>query len=190
MTPAWTVAFVVLSALTLLLALIVLGLFRRFTAALEAVERGGSNRFEPRVGLSPSRTAPPLPILTPPATQATTVQDVLGGQAGVLLLVSSDCEACHGLIQEAQDGAWRSRRPLVVVWTSDAVGVPERLPTNVVAAIDATGSLNHLLQSDVYPNAFVLDGHGRVLDRLIPPNLAALEASEQRFNETANSPVF
>lgn len=178
MTAPWIVAFISLALVTALLAAVVLGLFKRFILALEAVERVHSGVSLPgvRTGLPPGSRVPSFAIELARRADPMSLTGTSGDDPWALAILSPDCDACHGLVKELEEGRWRSPKRLVVVWPRLA----DRIPTvqgNAVVALADESSIRAEMSSDIYPNVFIVSSEHIVLQQFVPSILADVHSA-------------
>lgn len=160
MTAPWIAVVVALWAFVVVLGLIMLGTLRRIAPILE--------RAEARVAETPSITGLPLGATVPSFAAedvgggAFTKADLLGATAAVLFLGSS-CKACESFVRDLETG----RAPDLRVRLVTVVADPDTARTlaqsrEVVVVIDKERSLARAFESNIVPQTFVVDEHGRV----------------------------
>lgn len=113
MTGPWIIAWVSLASLSVITAVLVLGLLRRLTLVLQDVENQllSGDRLG---GVSIGGALPSFEVKNQMGGTAPS-SDLLGGP-GILLLVSQDCAPCESLVQEIADlGRSPTEVPLVAI---------------------------------------------------------------------------
>lgn len=175
MTGPWIAAFVVLSALVLALAVIVLGLLRRFSEALERVEQAAGHGGAHELGLRPGQQMTPVQVHTADGHEV--ALPVPDAPRTVVVLLEPDCAPCGTVMGQLLESGWPpSAPPLYVV-------LPDHPDSRVFAAGHSPGvgvgyQRDRLVSSafgtNVSPVAYVVDGSGRVLAADVPAGVASL----------------
>jgi hypothetical protein len=111
MSTTWTIAYFVLAFGVVLLALLVLGLFRRISFVLEQAEArlasASSATAAPSGGISPGTEVPIASGSRPDGSRFSTGE--LTGHRSIVLFLSSTCAPCEALARELR----RRRRELL-----------------------------------------------------------------------------
>lgn len=160
MTTPWIAVVVALWMFVVVLGLIMLGTLRRIAPILEQAEA--------RLAETPSITGLPLGATVPSFAArevgggAFTDADLLGATAAVLFLGAS-CKACESFVRDLESG----RAPdlglrLVTVVADPATAHTLAQSREVVVVIDEERSLARAFESNIVPQTFVIDEHGRV----------------------------
>lgn len=163
MSAAWVAAFVALAGLVVFLALLVLGLMRRFAPLLERTEAalGRMNHDLAPSGLAIGSRIPEFELES--GGTVFTDEDLRGAKA-VVLFLGATCQACERFERDLS----RSRAPDVgarlVVVTDDSEEALSLAASSTVTVVTQQGrSLSRVFESNVTPHAFVLDESGVVL---------------------------
>lgn len=174
MTAPWRTAFIALCVLVFVLAVIVLGLLRRVSAALERAEQdydtGG-----PVLGLRPGARIAAFEVTTATGQRmrlpAEAPDDVF-----VVLLLELDCEACVNLLDEMGRHPWPpDAGPLLLVLPEVDRERASTLGLDGVQLLyqsDLTAS--NAFDTNVSPIAYAVSAEGTILDRLIPSDVQSL----------------
>lgn len=173
MTAAWTVAFVAVATLSFLTALVVLGLLRRMSVAIQGVEQ--QVRAGTFVGGVPTGWfIPPFNAKDREGRSITSAALLRG--PGILLMLSSDCDPCRELLEEMQSQTARPTTvPLfAVLEEGDLVSFPV-LP-GVNAYIDETAF--RAMNINATPLAMAFDQRGVVVARSVPNTIGSLRELE------------
>lgn len=171
MTTPWIIAFIALAVAVLFTILVLVGLLRRVTGALEQVEmRLADAPALPAVaGVTPGSVIPPFAVTD--ETGAVVTSSDLIRDPSIVLLVAPDCSSCKYLAREV-DGAGESVDGLplfVLVQSSEREGdLTFRAGRTLY---DGQLEAARAFQTAATPIAFVLDRGGFVLDRTIPNSL-------------------
>lgn len=182
MTGPWQAAFLVLAAMVLALGIIVLGLLRRFSEALERVESRGPAVLGPSMGLPAGSHVPPITLLTATGERVRLFDPAAGHDPFVVLLLEPECIACKGLLADLDSDGWSDQQiALLVVLPDDPESRKIELPDSgarILYQIDRGASAG--LDTNSTPLAFVLDPPGVVLGSTIPEDLPSLAAFATR----------
>lgn len=173
MTTPWRIAFVCLAVLVLTLTVIVLGMLRRFSVAVEGLANAADAETGPLLGLRPGARVRSFTVdsiergalLLPQGAPA---------EVSVLLLVDSDCAPCATLLDTLRADGWGVDIPLLVVLPDDpdarrAAPVPgaHMFYQRDRVAFDAFGA-------NATPLAFAVDRRGIIHGRAVPEGMASL----------------
>lgn len=160
MTTPWIAVVVALWTFVVMLGLIMLGTLRRIAPILE--------RAEARLAQTPSIMGLPVGATVPSFAAEDvgggtfTDADLLGATATVLFLGSS-CKACESFVGDLESGRAPDLgvRLVTVVADLEAARALAQSP-EVVVVIDEERSLARAFESNIVPQTFVVDEHGRV----------------------------
>jgi hypothetical protein len=184
MTWPWIAAFVAVSAVVTVMAIVVLGTVKRLVAAMtrEGAPRPWSLIARPARGWMPSSVPEFIATTTHGATL--TGQDLADA---VVLFLDRRCQACDILVSELEAGRIPAldQRIVVVVGRADA----ERLGDSRVDVLidDDFRTLALAFASDRVPDAYVIAG-GRVVDRGTPNDWFGLRDLAIRAKSIATLP--
>jgi hypothetical protein len=175
MTTPWIVAFACLWLLVLLLAFCVIGLMRRVGAVLERAEHLVAEGLE---GAAPLTVIPPFDLADEmhEVISSTTLID----STTIVLFLESGCKPCTAIAAELATSGWSERLPLLVVAGEEGLGPEFNLPGEVPVYRQREREVAKLFKSVATPHAFLIDGAGVVLDRVIPGTIADLERMAER----------
>lgn len=167
MTGPWIAAFVALWVVTLLTAVVVLGLLRRVNTVLDSAEKRLAAAMTPGVGgAAPGTTIGPFEAALDGATISS---DELF--PGVFVFMSPGCEPCKGLAGElGKIGDRVDDVPVYVVLedTPDARELP--LPANVRVLYQRERAVSAAFDTNATPQAFAVDRAATVIERAVPGN--------------------
>jgi hypothetical protein len=172
-TTAWVVAYVVLAALVLLLAIVVLGTLRRVVPALERAE--AAVRAPLPAGLRPGS---PVPEFVAFAADGSPLdeRDFVGPV--VLLFIGAACPPCEALINDVRARA----EPLsgrVIAVARDTNANRELLSEAPLEVAFHDGSVSSAFQTAATPHAFAISD-GVVVDVAVPQRAVDLDALAQQ----------
>lgn len=164
MTGMWIFAFISLAAVVVLLAVVVLGLLRRLEPLMEQSQMllSASARRLTIGGLPPGSTVRPFAAHDVRGAPFTDLD--LRGATNVVLFLDDGCAACDRLFQRLETGRVPDvRAPLLVVTNTVEGGRRLALSDDVTVVVDGDRLVARAFESAVSPQAFVVDGYGRVL---------------------------
>ncbi|MCZ7590048.1 MAG: hypothetical protein M5U27_14585 [Gaiella sp.] len=175
MSTPWIVAFLALVGLVVLETIVLVGLLRRVSGALEQVEaRLATASALPEVaGVTPGSVVPDFSV-TDEAGRNVHSSALVSG-ATIFLLVASDCSACKYLARELEGvGDAVDGMPLYVLMQNSPASGHTRYGGGTVL-YDAGLEAARAFRSAATPVAFLVDHGGFVLDRTIPDSLADIQ---------------
>jgi hypothetical protein len=174
MTTPWIIAFACLCVLVLLLGFSVIGVMRRMVGVLERAERLLSQEFE---GAPPLTRVPPFELVDESGETASSTD--LIRESTIVLFMEAGCKSCRTLAQELLRPEI-GQLPLLVIAGEAGLGDDFGLAADIQVFRQYGGSVAKLFKSIVTPHAFVVDGAGVVLDRVVPGSVADLEQMAKR----------
>jgi len=183
MTSAWTIAFLALSLLVLLLAVLVVGTLRRIAVVLERAqaELPAASDRSMTLGISPGST---IPYFTAEEVGrgAFTSDDLLGSPAVVLFLGTS-CAPCRDLIDDLRAGhvPETAARLVVVVDASDAAELAVSSHVTVLAERDK--EVARAFETTATPHGFAVSPDGVVSAVGHPNDWEAVARLAAEFNQ-------
>lgn len=186
MSGAWIALVLADTVLLLAVAVVLLGLLRRTTVALEAAGAQLAALKPPSAvgGLAEGARAPSLRLDT--GRGVLDVRDLLG--APVLYLLSSEeCAPCRALADEL-----RSAPPIagatVVVVTDPGTAV-DRYPVEVLVAYQRHGEISTAFASNGTPHAVLVDEAGAIVANAVPRTVADLRQLVRAHLHRQGSPA-
>ena len=183
MTTAWTVAFVVLSAVVLLLAIVVVGALRRTTNVL--VQAEASLRKKSRGldfgGLSPGASVPGFYVRDPDDRRVSS-SDLFKDDLSLVLFMEAECGPCRELAATLTNGSTRPAEPLALMVVMDEAGRKRDydLPSFARVLYQEGRTASNAFQSIATPQAFVIERGGIVRDRFVPSSVDQLHTFTHR----------
>lgn len=173
MSTPWVIAFLVLWAVVVIEAMILVGLMRRGTGAIEAVEQMlSASRLGLMVGGAPAGTSLPTFEVSLPTEDEVVRSDELFGVPSVVLFVSEGCEPCSGLISQLNppDGAADAFADTSLIVIADSVTVASELrqARTMRIFIQNDGAASRAFQNVATPQAFAVDAGGTVVSSIVP----------------------
>lgn len=179
MTGPWIVALVAVASLSLVTAVLVLGLLRRMTVLLQSVE--GQLQSGDGLGGVPVGGAVPSFEVVNQVGHVLSSSDLMAGP-GILLLLAQDCAPCESLIDEmVYLGRSPTRVPLVAIAQlhEDVAVVP--LSGIVDSFRDVTAF--EKMSISATPFAMAFDSRGIVVSRTVPNSIKSLRELETALNQ-------
>lgn len=177
MAALWTLV-VLLCVVVAVLAFTVTGLMRRVLPALERAETllaaGGAGALE---GLVEGSVVPAFTAYDT-SGRAVASAEVIGSGYTVAVFMSSHCEPCQELSVQMAGRAWGVPGARILALQT-VEGAAEPLPVFDDATLLIQGpdkDASRAFASNMSPHAFLLDGDGVVLRRVVPESLADLRA--------------
>lgn len=169
MTAPWVVAFALLWVVVLLVAVLVLGMFRRAVNVLEQAE----SRFKASTmdsvmgGLPPGSRVPDFEMVDHDGALILFSDHPLG--PAVYVFLSIDCEPCHALLDNIRrEGLHVGPVAFVAVIDDISQGRALELPEGIRPIYQRAGSVSSAFQTTATPHAFAVDRNGVVVDVTIP----------------------
>jgi thiol-disulfide isomerase/thioredoxin len=176
MSGPWIAAFACLWLLVLLLGFTVVGVMRRMTGVLERTEHLLSQESD---GVPPLTLIPPFEVVDE-AGESLSSEHLLR-EPTIVLFMESGCKPCRALAAELADSRGAiGRVPLVVIAGDEGLGDGFGLSPDIPVLRQHGRDVAKLFKSLATPHAFVVDGAGVVLDRVIPGSVGDLEQMAER----------
>jgi thiol-disulfide isomerase/thioredoxin len=176
MSGPWIAAFVCLTVLVMLLALMVLGVMRRMVGVLERAERMLANELD---GISLLSAVPTFEVIDR-AGQIVSSQQILK-ETSLLLFLESGCAPCRAIASDlAESNGLIGSLPLIVVAGEEGLDDDFKLSPKIAVVRQRNREVARLFKSVATPHAFVVDEDGVVLDRVIPGARRDLERMAER----------
>jgi hypothetical protein len=169
-TAPWIVAYGVLAAVVLVVAVLMLGVLRRVVPLLENVE-AGSQAMLP-AGLPLGSRVPEFVALAPDGSPFD--ESDLGDDPAVLLFIGAGCPPCEALAAEvrAHERRFPARVVAIAVDTEANRDFLSGLPLEVAYH---DGSVTRAFETSAMPHAFAISG-GAVMRAAVPHTVADLGA--------------
>lgn len=177
MTGPWIIAWLALAALSVLNAVLILGLLRRLSVVLQGVE----NQLLSGDRLGGVSVGGALPSFEVTNQMGATVSssDLVAGP-GILLLVSQECAPCESLVEEiAGLGRSPTEVPLVAIAQHED-GFGRRAFSGIDSFRDVTAFAR--MNISATPFAMAFDSRGIVLARTVPNSIKSLRELETVLN--------
>lgn len=162
MTTPWMVIVSVLCGYSLLLGVLVLGLFRRVVSVLDRTEarlRGPVHVQPP--GLAPGSVVPPFEGYDA-AGERFDHQKLLGRRSLVVFL-SPDCRPCHALAAEFAAAGDALAGDILAVVSDSAEGREFAAQLSVQVVFQPDHEIAHAFGTDATPHVFAIDERGVVV---------------------------
>jgi hypothetical protein len=169
-TTPWIVAFGVLWGVVLLVAFTMVGVLRRVTAVLEAMEE---TRVE-APGVAPGGVVEPFELYD---SEGEVVDwSELIRERTILVLSSPRCAPCELLLEELGDvGSRLAGVPLTVVTTDSADGRSYEYPPGLNVLYQRGERATQAFDNRAFPQAYLVEPSGLVLDRRVVRHRRHLE---------------
>lgn len=173
MTWPWVVAFIVLWATVVALTILVIGLLRRISPALEQAEQTlrASNVLES--GLAPGSPAGAFTVWDAEGRAFTDAD--LRGEPSIVVFVERGCDPCDDVASELSGLAEPATAARVFVVTdASATESAMSLGPHVTVLHDADKSAARAFNNTVFPYGFALDATGILVARGIATSVDAI----------------
>ncbi|MBA3736760.1 MAG: hypothetical protein H0W90_16480 [Actinobacteria bacterium] len=175
MSTPWIVAFAVLTVCVALMGLVLVGTLRRIAGVLEQTEarllEAGIGGPGPG-GLEPGSRLPAFSVRR--FRGGWLSDDDLRGLPAVILLISSTCPACGGLVRELRRSVGTLPIPVYVVAENDDEVEALELAQVPNVLIQPKRELSIALKTSTTPHAFAIDRSGTIAATSTPNTLHQL----------------
>lgn len=196
MSPPWVAAFVALSVVVVVVALVVLGVLRRVATVLELVESRLKSSQPPTGGAQPGTAVSPFEVRDR-AGKFVHSTELLSSDA-VVLFLSADCEPCRPLVEDLLQSEWTTDVRLVAILGDSLTNRAMSFSPSVHVFYQSNRNAAKAFQSNATPQAFAIGAGGIVIRNSIPQTLNDLrhlaesakggdEAVRSRPLETVNA---
>lgn len=172
MTTPWIVAFTLLAATVLLLAVFVLGLARRILETLNKLEPSHTNSAHehaefgmPLGSTAPGAADPDMDENLPPRLPS-------GIRGNVVLFVEANCDPCRTLIPDLASGGVAFRGLQGHIFADDGFEVPLSDLSDWNIHSDVGGETAKTWAVNATPLMYVLDQHNRIAAKGFPNSTA------------------
>jgi hypothetical protein len=173
MSTPWIIAFAVLWATVLLLALVVLGVLRRLVGVLERAENylptgsGGT-----ALGLDPGARASPFEGIL--GERGAVSSEELLRNTTLMLFMEADCGPCATLAQELHGIRDTIEGVTFYVVLDEEHGDPTWMPRDIQLLYEQKNEISRAFLNNATPQAYVIDERRRILARRPVNSLASL----------------
>jgi hypothetical protein len=190
MSTAWTIAYFVLAAGLLLVALLVLGLFRRIAFVLEQAEEqmasASAATAAPSGGIAPGTPVPLATARRPDGSAFST--DELTGRRSIVLFLSATCAPCQALAQELRRRRTRSLPAELVIAVRDEIEHQALGLDGLDVVYQPDFALAKAFETTATPHAFALNQERIVVARSTPNTFRLLRELAETIPVEAEQP--
>lgn len=178
MTGPWIVALVALWVVVTVNTLLLLGVLRRIVPVLQRAEQvlqdGGG--VGAGTGLAPGATVPDFEVRT--SHGEVHFSELVTERAAVFVFVDAHCAPCQQLTTElAMERGSVSQLRLHLI-TDEPLG--KTFPDGVVVLHQAEDAASSAFEQSAFPQAFVVDGDRKVIERTFPNTMSDLQRLADR----------
>lgn len=191
MTAAWATAFVALAILVIVLGVLVIGLLRRIAPVLDRLEAPrGEESSHVREGLDAGGRIGEFEAVTASGQQV--AREVITARAGrsVVTFIEPGCGYCENIMAELVETPWPGDSlPLYLVLSDSEESRQRHLDASGGTVLyQRDNAVGDAFSANITPVAFVLEGDGVVLTKLIPRHAEELVALARSASRDALRP--
>jgi hypothetical protein len=175
MSGPWIAAFLALSTLVVIMALLVLGLLRRVSPLLEQAESALRNAGSVPGPLQGLPIGAELPQFEARDIRGSVVTEAdFAGTPAVVLFIDPGCRPCERLVAELRRGWEVQQGARLWVITGDGHESDLDLPGQATVLVQSDDRISRAFQTSITPHAFAIGVNGTIVNRDIPDSTDAL----------------